>query len=114
MEPRNRVALLFAGDRASRKSNAVDASSRLAPVADALAAVGLATEAAVFSADMVDEVRNQLLGVNAVLVWVDPVGGDGDRTVLDALLREVAAAGVFVSAHPDVILRMGTKEVLFT
>jgi len=34
--------------------------------------------------------------------------------VLDALLREVAAAGVFVSAHPDVILRMGTKEVLFT
>jgi hypothetical protein len=31
---------------------------------------------------------------------------------LDALLREVAARGVWVSAHPDVILKMGTKEVL--
>src|SRR5262249_60114507 len=31
---------------------------------------------------------------------------------LDALLRQVAARGVWVSAHPDVILKMGTKEVL--
>ena len=30
------------------------------------------------------------------------------------MLREVAAAGVFVSAHPDVILKLGTKEVLYT
>jgi hypothetical protein len=28
------------------------------------------------------------------------------------MLRRVAARGVFVSAHPDVILRMGTKDVL--
>ena len=32
---------------------------------------------------------------------------------LDALLRDVAAQGVWVSAHPDVILKMGTKEVLY-
>jgi len=31
---------------------------------------------------------------------------------LDALLREVADAGVFVSTHPDVILKLGTKDVL--
>jgi len=29
------------------------------------------------------------------------------------MLREVARGGVWVSAHPDVILKMGTKEVLF-
>jgi hypothetical protein len=28
-------------------------------------------------------------------------------------LREVSTAGVWVSAHPDVILKMGTKEILF-
>jgi hypothetical protein len=28
------------------------------------------------------------------------------------MLREIASGGVFVSAHPDVILKMGTKEVL--
>ena len=29
------------------------------------------------------------------------------------MLRDVAASGVFVSTHPDVIDRMGTKEVLY-
>ena len=28
------------------------------------------------------------------------------------MLREVAAAGVFVSTHPDVIMKLGTKDVL--
>src|SRR5262245_2331933 len=32
--------------------------------------------------------------------------------LLDALLRKVAARGAWVSAHPDVILKLGTKEVL--
>jgi hypothetical protein len=32
---------------------------------------------------------------------------------LDNLLREVAGKGVWVSAHPDVITSMGTKEVLY-
>ena len=36
-----------------------------------------------------------------------------DESVLDAMLRDVAAKGVWVSAHPDVILKMGAKEVLY-
>ena len=48
-----------------------------------------------------------------MLVWVNPIEQGLDRSKLDPLLREVADAGVWVSAHPDVILRMGTKEVLF-
>jgi hypothetical protein len=31
---------------------------------------------------------------------------------LDAFLRDLADAGVLVSAHPDIILKIGTKEVL--
>ena len=31
---------------------------------------------------------------------------------LDAMLRDVASRGLWVSAHPDVILKMGVKEVL--
>jgi hypothetical protein len=48
-----------------------------------------------------------------VLVWVDPIGPDADRTVLDGLLREVSSRGAWVSAHPDTIDKMGTKEVLY-
>ncbi len=51
--------------------------------------------------------------VDGVLVWVNPIEGGRDRSVLDAMLRNVAAAGIFVSAHPDVILKLGTKEVLY-
>ena len=29
------------------------------------------------------------------------------------MLSEVAATGVFVSAHPDIILKLGTKEILY-
>jgi hypothetical protein len=49
---------------------------------------------------------------DGVLVWVNPIHHDRNRAKLDALLREVAARGLWVSAHPDVILKMGTKEML--
>jgi len=45
-------------------------------------------------------------------VWVDPISDAGRRGVLDALLRDLAEGGVWVSAHPDVMDAMGTKEVL--
>jgi hypothetical protein len=51
--------------------------------------------------------------LDGVLVWVDPIAGDEDRTRLDALLRDVASGGVWVSTHPETIQKMGTKEVLY-
>jgi hypothetical protein len=63
--------------------------------------------------DIADEVRAQLLAADAVLVWVDPIHGGKPRIALDAMLREVASCGPWVSAHPDVILKMGVKEVLY-
>ena len=67
---------------------------------------------AVYDEAMADEVRRQLLAVDGALVWVDPIHGNKHRTELDAMLRDVAARGPWVSAHPDVILKMGVKEVL--
>ena len=43
----------------------------------------------------------------------DPIEQQGDRKILDALLMNLSAQGCFVSAHPDTILKMGTKEVLY-
>ena len=78
----------------------------------AFAELGVEAEGVVYSDAEVDAVREQLLSLDGVLVWVNPIEQGLDRSQLDPLLREVADAGVFVSAHPDVILRMGTKEVL--
>ena len=110
--PPCRVAILSPGDREQRRA-ATPAKSRFAPVFEALAALGARAEPAIYHDDFHDEVRRQLMAVDAVLVWVNPIEGERDRSALDAMLREVAAAGVFVSAHPDVILKLGTKEVLY-
>jgi hypothetical protein len=110
--PLGSVALLFRGDREMRA--AADATNtRLAPIFTALGEVGVAAEPCVFAEDMVDEVRAQLLLLDGVLVWVDPISGEADRALLDELLREVAGRGILVSAHPDVVRKMGTKRVLY-
>jgi len=107
-----RIGILWRGDRAAR-ANATAENNRMHPLFAALSARNVAAEPVVFGDDLVDEVRDQLLRLDGVLVWVDPIMGDTDRSRLDALLREVSSAGVWVSAHPDVILKMGTKEVLY-
>ncbi len=80
----------------------------------ALSQLGATAEAVVYSDETAESVRGQLLGLDGVLVWVNPIEQGRDRATLDSLLRDVSAAGVWVSAHPDVILKMGTKEVLVT
>jgi hypothetical protein len=105
------VALVWRGSAEARQKAAAQ-TGRLGPLFDAMTAAGLTAVPAVYCDELASEVREQLLGVDGVLVWVDPAAPDGDRSKLDPLLREVASSGVLVSAHPDVILAMGTKEVL--
>src|SRR4051812_26668362 len=107
-----RVALVHRGDRRARDAGTL-AKPTLAPVATALEQLGLMAEPVVYDDEWADEVREQLLNVQVALVWVDPVSDDQDRARLDAILRGVSAAGVLVSAHPDTILKIGTKDVLY-
>ena len=106
-----RIAILWRGDEVARRSATPD-SSRFKTVFAALADVGVGAEPVVYEDDVLDAVRAQLATVDGVLVWVNPIHEGRNRSKLDALLREVAARGAWVSAHPDVILKMGTKEVL--
>ena len=111
-EHKYRVAVMFAGDPSIRATVKLE-ETRLGNIAKALRDVGLDVEAASYADEVADEVRDQLLGVDGVLVWVDPIRKDGNRAKLDPILRDVANHGVFVSSHPDLILKMGTKEVLY-
>jgi hypothetical protein len=106
------VALLYPGDRAARE-RADPAESRFAPLFDAFRAAGVLAVPAVYDDDFADEVAAQLREVDGVLVWFNPIQGGRRRDRLDALLRDAARAGLFVSTHPDAILRLGTKDVLF-
>src|SRR4029077_20982693 len=106
-----KIAILWRGDLEARQA-ATPANNRFHRIFEKLAAVGIHAEPAVYDEDFADEVRKQLLGADGVLVWVDPIYQGKTREALDPLLRDIAQRGPWVSAHPDVIRKMGVKEVL--
>jgi hypothetical protein len=108
-----RVGLLWRAEWDAPSADAPIAETcRLKDVFAAFAELGVEAEPVIYTDTKVESVRTQLLSLDGVLVWVNPIEQGLDRSRLDPLLRSVAQAGVWVSAHPDVILRMGTKEVL--
>src|SRR5436190_919287 len=107
-----RIAILWRGDEVARRSANPD-TSRFKAVFAALAEVGIDAEPVVYEDDVLDAVRAHLATFDGVLVWVNPIHEGGNRAKLDALLRVIARRGVWVSAHPEVLLKMGTKEVLY-
>ncbi len=108
-----RVGLLWRAewDPVAAGTSVVD-TCKLRGVFAAFAAEGVDAEPVVYTDETIADARRQLLALDGVLVWVNPIEHGRDRSQLDPLLGEIAAAGIFVSAHPDVILKMGTKEVL--
>jgi hypothetical protein len=109
---RHRVAIVFPADAKARLATIVE-QSRFAGIVNALCAAGIEVVGAPYADEFVEETRAQLLSVDGVLVWINPIQGGRDRSVLNAMLADVASMGVFVSAHPEVIDKMGTKEVLY-
>jgi hypothetical protein len=110
-QPVGRVALVWRGDPGAGVPE--PGATRFHLIFSALAALGVAAEPVLFSEEAEDAVRARLLEMDGVLVWVDPLSAGKDRSRLDPLLRDIMAKGVWVSAHPDVILKMGVKEVLY-
>jgi hypothetical protein len=105
-----RVALVWRGDPGTAVPE--PGSTRFHLIFSALDALGVAAEPVLYSEEAEEAVRARLLAMDGVLVWVDPLSAGKDRSRLDPLLRDIAARGVWVSAHPDVILKMGVKEML--
>jgi len=109
---KRRVAAVFRGPPDTPVSEG-RLHSRVAPILNALSDLGVSAEAVAYDEAISDALFGRLVEFDGVLVWVDPLDGDRDRSVLDPLLRAVASSGTWVSAHPDTILQMGTKEVLY-
>jgi hypothetical protein len=112
-DDRFRVCVVWRGDAQARREASAQ-TSRLKAIFQALARRGVAAEPCVWDDGLDAEVRAQIAGADGVLVWVDPISTQtgARRGGLDALLREAARRGVFVSGHPDVLAKMGVKAVL--
>lgn len=107
----HRVGILWRGDDETRRA-ATPYNNRYRHVFEELIALGVDAQPVVYADDVADAVREQLMTFDGVLVWVNPIHEGQTRQLLDAVLLDVAAKGPWVSAHPDVIQKMGVKEVL--
>lgn len=74
---------------------------------------GIAVETVPYSDERDADYREDLRRLDGLLVWVNPIERGNDRTVLDGLLTELADAGIFISALPETIQKIGTKRILF-
>src|ERR1700704_6130683 len=80
-----KIAVLWRGDREARQA-ATPQNNRYHRIFEELAAPGIDAEPAVWDEAFAEEVRAQLLAVDGVLVWVDPISRGKTRTALDPML----------------------------
>jgi hypothetical protein len=100
---KGRVAVVWRGSRGPNEGE------RYASVCEALRAVAIEPVPVPYDEDGAD-----IPDVDGALVWIDPLRDGKTRRNIDARLRELAREGVWIGSHPDVIAKLGTKEVLFT
>lgn len=109
---RPKVAIVWRGDAETRRT-ATPHNNRFHRIFAELDAAGIEAIPAVYDEAFAEDVRAQLRDTDGVLVWVNPLQDGKPRLQLNQLLEDVAAIGPWVSAHPDAIRSMGTKDVLF-
>ena len=105
------VAILIYGDANSNRNALTEEKYR--DLASAFSAQGFEVSSILYNDGIADKLRTELLRFNAILVWVNPIEQGKDRKLLDTLLIDIAHKGCFVSTHPEIILKMGTKAVLY-
>jgi hypothetical protein len=107
----NSAAIMIYGDINSNRDALTE--EKYKDLAGAFSSSGFTVKSVLYNDDLADKLAIELLAFDAVLVWVNPVEEGKNRNKLDTLLVELSNEGCFVSAHPEVILKIGTKEVLY-
>lgn len=106
-----KIAILVFGDTHSTR-NALE-EEKYKNLAIAFQENGFTVDSVIYNDTIADKLSGELLRYDAILVWINPIEQGNNRNKLDALLIKLSDAGCFVSAHPDVILKIGTKDVLY-
>lgn len=106
------VALMIYGDSNSAKDALTE--DKYKALAQSLSDTGFKVESVLYDDSRVVQLQDELTRFSAIMVWVNPIEQGNDRSRLDTLLGTLSDKGVFVSTHPEVILKIGTKKVLYT
>jgi hypothetical protein len=105
------IALMIYGEPGSSKN--IFTEEKYKKLAGAFVEKGFDVHSICYHNSVADTLEKELIKFAAILVWVNPIEQQGDRKRLDTLLENLAGKGCFVSSHPDTILKIGTKEILY-
>jgi glutathione synthase/RimK-type ligase-like ATP-grasp enzyme len=109
---KKKVGIILPGDP-NVKESLTNEKRNLHGLFTALEKENFQTQLFVYNDSIAGETEKKLLDMDIVLVWVNPIENGRDRSILDSILRRISNKGIIVSAHPDTIIKIGTKEVLF-
>ena len=109
------IALILYGDETSTRNAFTDDNYK--GLAEALTESGFNVESVLYHHSRAKQLITDLERFTAVLSWVNPkerLERGADNLNLDDILLSISKKGVFVSTHPKIILKIGTKKVLYT
>ena len=108
---KHHIALMIYGDINSERNALTE--DKYKDLGNAFKSEGFEVESVLYNDELAEKLAIFLLKFDAILVWVNPIEQGTDRKKLDSLLIEISNKGHFVATHPEVILKIGTKEVLY-
>ena len=109
------IALILYGDSNSTKNTFTDEMYK--GLAESLQEAGFNVETVLYHHSKAKQLLTDLERFSAALSWVNPkerTERGADNLDLDDVLVSISKKGVFVSTHPEIIMKIGTKRVLYT
>jgi hypothetical protein len=107
----NLVGIMIFGESPSDRNALTEEKYR--GLASAFATSGFRVNSVVYNDTLAQKLAKELPAYDAILVWVNPIEQGTSRNILDALLVELSEKGCYVSAHPEAIVKIGTKDILY-
>jgi len=108
--PYNIAILLYA---TSGKQRDASKEEKYSALVEAFINEGFQVQTLSYSDEKADQLTTDLQQFDMVLVWINPMEDGNDRKRLDKMLTDLASSGCLISTHPEVIIKMGTKDILY-
>lgn len=108
---KKKVAILVYGKQGSGRDAL--AEEKYSALAKAFLENGFDIRSVLYNDQDAELAAKELSEFDAILVWVNPIEKGNSRKKLDSMLDELSGKGIFVSTQPGIILKIGTKEILY-
>jgi len=109
------IALILYGDSNSTRNAFTDDNFK--GLAESLSDSGFNVESVLYHYSKAKQLESELQRFTAAFSWVNPkerIERGTDNLNLDDILLSISKKGVYVSTHPEIILKIGTKKVLYS